>query len=110
MIHDEIKVKIIALCSDIFRNSGVDTDILEYVDFSDDLGMDSITFITLIVEIESAFDITVPDDLLLIDNFRNIDAVIKIVAEQLKEKSKEQEENSVKVMFIPSDERHNKKL
>lgn len=65
MTHDEIKEKIISLCSEIFQNSGVDADILEYVDFSDDLGMDSITFITLIVEIEAVYDITVPDDLLL---------------------------------------------
>lgn len=89
MTHDEIKEKIIVLCSEIFQNSGVDTDILEYVDFSDDLGMDSITFITLIVEIEAAFDIMVPDDLLLMDNFKNVDYIIGVVDEQLSEKTAE---------------------
>ena len=87
MNRDEIKEKLIALCAEIFKDSNVDTDLLEYVDFADNLGMDSITFITLIVEIEAAFDITVPDDLLLMDNFKNIDDVIKVVAEQLPPKN-----------------------
>lgn len=38
MTHDEIKERVISLCSEIFQNSEVDTDILEYVDFTDDLG------------------------------------------------------------------------
>ena len=91
MNRDEIKEKLISLCAEIFKDSNVDTDLLEYVDFADDLGMDSITFITLIVELEAAFDITVPDDLLLMDNFKNMDDVIKVVAEQLDEKTKEKE-------------------
>ena len=86
MTHNEIKEKIIGLCSEIFQNSGIDADILEYVDFSDDLGMDSIVFITLIVEIEMMFDITVPDEWLLMDNFKNVDSVFKVVAEQLAKK------------------------
>ena len=91
MNRDEIKEKLISLCAEIFKDSNVDTDLLEYVDFADDLGMDSITFITLIVELEATFDITVPDDLLLMDNFKNMDDVIKVVAEQLDEKTKEKE-------------------
>ena len=91
MNRDEIKEKLIALCAEIFKDSNVDADLLEYVDFADDLGMDSIMFITLIVEIEAAFDITVPDDLLMMDNFENMDDVIKVVAEQLDEKTKEKE-------------------
>ncbi|MBR6559056.1 MAG: hypothetical protein IKT70_08650 [Clostridia bacterium] len=82
---EEIKEKTVTLCAQIFESSGVDTDLLEYVDFVDDLGMDSITFITLIVEIEAAFDITVPDDLLLIENFKNMDDVIGVVFDQLSE-------------------------
>ena len=92
MNRDEIKEKLIALCAEIFKDSNVDTDLLEYVDFADDLGMDSITFITLIVEIEAAFDITVPDDLLLMDNFKNMDDVVNVVAEQLHPKTTEQED------------------
>ena len=86
MSREEIKEKLIALCAEIFQNSGVDTDLLEYVDFEDDLGMDSLTFITLLVEVEAAFEITIPDDLLLMDNFKNMGDVIQIVVDQLAEK------------------------
>ena len=94
MNRDEIKEKLIALCAEVFKDSNVDTDLLEYVDFADDLGMDSITFITLIVELEATFDITVPDDLLLMDNFKTMDDVIKVVAEQLYPKTTDKEGES----------------
>ena len=51
MTKELIKSNLIDLCSEIFKESNVDTDLIEYVDYVDDLGMDSITFITLIVEI-----------------------------------------------------------
>jgi acyl carrier protein len=79
----EIKEKLIVLCAEIFQKTGVDTDLLEYVDFEDDLGMDSLTFITLIVEIESHFEIIIPDELLLMENFRTINAIGQIVENQL---------------------------
>lgn len=87
---EEIKSKLIELCSEIFQNSGVDADLIEYVDFVDDLGMDSINFITLIVEIEDCFEILVPDDLLMIENFKNVDDVVKIVFTEL---TNEKEDN-----------------
>lgn len=86
MSREEIKEKLITLCAEIFQDSGVDTDLLEYVDFEDDLGMDSLTFITLLVEVEAAFEITIPDDLLLMDNFKNLGDVIQIVVDQMAEK------------------------
>ena len=85
MSREEIKEKLIILCAEIFQNSGVDTDLLEYVDFEDDLGMDSLTFITLLVEVEAAFEITIPDDMLLMENFKNMGDVIQIVVDQLAE-------------------------
>ena len=89
MNEKKIKKELLGLMEELFAESGFDTDLLEYVDFADDLGMDSTTFITLIVEIEAAFDITVPDDLLLMDNFKNMDDVIQVVAAQLAEKTTE---------------------
>jgi len=86
MSREEIKEKLIALCAEIFQNSGVDPDLLEYVDFEDDLGMDSLTFITLLVEVEAAFGITIPDDMLLMENFKNMGDVIQIVVDQQTEK------------------------
>lgn len=67
------------MISNLFPNSGIDSDILEYVDLIDDLGMDSVTFISIVVEIESIFEIIVPDDMLLMENFRNVDGILAVV-------------------------------
>ena len=54
MKKEAIRERLTALCADVFQNSEIDVDLVEHADFFDDLGMDSITFITLIVEIEVA--------------------------------------------------------
>ena len=73
MTADTIKQKVIELISNFFKDKGFDVDVIEYVDFIDDLGMDSITFISIIVEIEALFYIEIPDDILLIENFKCVD-------------------------------------
>lgn len=75
----------------LFPDSGVDKDVLEYTDLMDDLGMDSITFISIVVEIEDVFEITVSDDLLLIENFRNVDSIIQIVEDAKNATSKNED-------------------
>lgn len=79
MNSDEIKNKLIDMIQTLFPDSGVDKDILPYVDLIDDLGMDSITFISIVVEVEDLFGITVPDDMLLMENFKDIDGIIQII-------------------------------
>ena len=79
MNSDEIKNKLINMIQTLFPDSGVDKDVLPYVDLIDDLGMDSITFISIVVEVEDLFGITVPDDMLLMENFRDIDGIIQII-------------------------------
>ena len=49
----EIKNKIINVLNELFSEAGVDKDILEYVDLVDDLGMDSINFVSIIIELET---------------------------------------------------------
>ena len=83
MSREEIKEKLIVLCAEIFQGSGIDRDMIKHVDFIDDLGMDSLTFITLILEIETCFNITVPDEKLLMENFKRIDNIILIINKQL---------------------------
>ncbi len=92
MDKNEIKSKLIDILTVLFPDSGVDKDVLEYTDIIDDLGMDSITFISIIVEIEDAFEIIVPDDMLLMENFRNVDLIIQIV-EDAKNATSNNEEN-----------------
>lgn len=86
MTKELIKSNLIDLCSEIFKESNVDTELIEYIDYVDDLGMDSITFITLIVEIEARFNIVVPDDMLVIDYFRTTDDIVEIISREMTNK------------------------
>ena len=79
MTTEEIKDTVIALIAELFEDKGFDTDILEYADMIDDMGMDSITFISMIVELEDKFNITVPERLLRMEYFKKIDGIVKIV-------------------------------
>ena len=79
MTREEIKESVIDLLAELFTEQHFDRGILEYIDLIDDAGMGSITFITLIVEIEAKFNITVPDDMLLMENFKNADDIITVV-------------------------------
>lgn len=83
MNKNDIKEKLIEICVKIFQGQDVDTDLIEYVDFVDDLGIDSISFITLVVEVEEAFGIVIPDDLMLMENLKNVDQIIHIIYDQL---------------------------
>jgi phosphopantetheine attachment domain protein len=83
--NGDIKAKVIEMLNNLFPNSGIGSDVLEYVDLIDDLGMDSITFISTVVEIESIFEIIVPDDMLLMENFRNVDGILAVVESAMNE-------------------------
>lgn len=88
---DNVRIgdKIIDILDGLFSEAGVDKDILEYVDLVDDLGMDSINFISLIIELETTFEILIPDDWLIIDRFRNYSLVDSAVLELLTQKETE---------------------
>lgn len=78
-----VKNKIIDIIAALFSKSRIDKEILEYVDLIDDLGMDSVNFISLIIEIESSFGIQIPDDWLLMEKFQHYsqiyDAIISLL-------------------------------
>ena len=83
----EIKNELIVLCMEIFQYSGVDANKIISVDFINDLAMDSITFITLIVKIETHFNLTISDDILLMEHFRNIESIVDVINNQLHDES-----------------------
>lgn len=89
MEKNEIKAKILGILSNLFQNTGIDTDVLEYVDLIDDLGMDSVNFISLIVELEAEFDIQIPDEWLLMDKFREYSLILFAVEELIMPKETE---------------------
>ena len=84
--NGEIKEKIIGILTSLFSDSGVDTDILEYVDLIDDLGMDSINFVSLIIELEATFDVQIPDEWLLMEKFRTFSQIYSAVDVLINEK------------------------
>lgn len=79
MDKNEIKSKLVDMLAELFPDSGVDKDVLDYADLMDDLGMDSVTFITLVVEIETCFGVTIPDNMLLMERFNNADSIVNII-------------------------------
>ena len=85
MTSNIIKQELIKIIFELFKAIEFDCDFIEYVDLVDDLGMDSIIFISMIVEIESKFKITIPDEMLLIENFRKVENIVSYV---ITEKSK----------------------
>lgn len=76
MTTEIIKQEVIELISELFKDKGFDIDIFEYVDLIDDLGMDSITFISIVVEVEAHFGIEIPDDMLSLENFRCLKNIV----------------------------------
>ena len=79
MTDVNIKNELIRLVSELFQDKGIDPDLIEYVDLIDDLGMDSMLFLSVVIELETAFDIIIPDDLLLMGNFSTIDKRCSLV-------------------------------
>ena len=86
MTTETIKHEVIELISELFKDKGFSMDIIEYVDLVDDLGMDSITFISIVVEIELHFNIEIPDDMLLLENFKCVDYIVSIIETELSKK------------------------
>ncbi len=85
----EIKNKIINVLNELFSEAGVDKDILEYVDLVDDLGMDSINFVSIIIELETLFDVQIPDDWMLIERFRSYSLIYSAIVKLLIQKETE---------------------
>ena len=95
MTAEEIKTEVVQLISELFANKGYDTDIIEYVDLIDDLGMDSITFISIVVEVEAKFSIIVPDNMLLMENFRKIKDIVNVIEQERTKQSIGMEDDHV---------------
>ena len=80
----EIQTNLVGICETIFTASQCDFNEINSVDFINDWGMDSIMFISLIVAIEDCFEISIPDDLLHMRCFNNIENISSIIVNELK--------------------------
>ena len=92
MTREKIKQEVIALISELFAEKGFEVDIIEYVDLVDDLGMDSMTFISIVVELEAYFEIEIPDELLRLEEFKSIDDIVSVVEKEILTKTEKAED------------------
>ena len=78
---DTVRKKV--LC--IMENNGVLFDLENENDLIDVSTIDSITFISFIVDVENEFEIVFPEELLSFDTLRSINGFTRIVFELLNE-------------------------
>lgn len=83
MTRQQIKNKVIEIIFNIYKNLGYDIGLIDKMDLIDDMGMDSVTYMYMVILIENSFDITFDDDVLLVDNFRNVDKIVSIICESV---------------------------
>ena len=82
MESQAIHKKICSILRDKFSSFDIDLELLSHINFVDDIGLDSISFIELIVEIESAFDVEIPDEYLTAEHFDTLEK-IELTVQQL---------------------------
>lgn len=92
MDSSDIKSKVIEMLSESFVIEHIDIDLLQYADLLDDLGMDSLIFIAIVVEVEDTFGIIIPDEKLQMENFRNVDSIVQIINDALIYNANEEED------------------
>lgn len=80
---ENIKLEVVNIIKDIFENVGMDTCFLEVGDLVEDLGMNSLVFISIVVDIETKYNIEIPAEKLFINNFKTVDSIVDIVWKEL---------------------------
>lgn len=84
-MKESIQKKLIELLYKNFRITDISKDVIPNLDLIDDLSIDSLTFISLLIEIENAFGIIIPDEFVKLDSFRNFDDIVDIIFDLMKE-------------------------
>lgn len=83
-ISDRLREIIVNICDDEY--SDISSDEFMKLDIFDDLALDSIAFITMIVEIENEFDVQIPNELMGVSDLRNVYRIESILKVLLKDK------------------------
>lgn len=77
MNNSIVEKEVIDICLELFDIPELDRDTIVFLDFIDDLAMDSIIFMTLIVELETRLNICFSNDMLIETSFRNVKQICK---------------------------------
>ena len=83
MKKDNIRSAVAEVISEVFAEEKFESGMIDTVDLVDDFGMESITFISLIMALETKFVIRIPDAMIKAENFRKIDNIAIIVEGEL---------------------------
>ena len=75
--------KLIEIINKYSPNLLVIEDITDELDLVEDLGMDSMSFVQLVIDIEAEFKIEFPDEKLLIDYIKKIKNLRECITNQL---------------------------
>lgn len=80
---EAIQDKLLVIIKKVFKNNRLTIDSLKGCNLSDDLGMESMIFMEIIIEIEDEFGICIPDELLMIENFVSYENIVRIIESTL---------------------------
>ena len=79
---NEVKFKIDTVIVNILGENGIYLSSISDISLLE-LGIDSILFITLVIEIEEEFGINIPDEYMNLEDLSSLDKICKIVIEQM---------------------------
>lgn len=82
---ETIKERVINIVVDLFPELNDDKNIIDKLDLLNDCSMDSLTFISLIIAIETEFNITIPDESLNIEKYSTIDNIVSNIISTMQE-------------------------
>ena len=69
MKENNLKESLVSFLTEFFPDLESKLDDLEAVNFYTDYGLDSITFVTMVIRIEEAFNIIIPTEHIVMENF-----------------------------------------
>lgn len=70
---------LIQILIELFKRSKEDRDVIENANLLEDLGMDSIAFITLVIKLEDAFGIEISDEWLIMEKFSTVEKIYSAI-------------------------------
>lgn len=79
MNMDEIEYKVIEVVSRVVILGESEKNMIKYFDLFEDIGVGSLEYVSIIIALEEAFGIIIPDEYLTMDRYRTIDNIVDIV-------------------------------
>lgn len=79
MTREEIKQNLIKVLSNNISENKTNEYDYENINIIDEYDIDSLTFISIIIDLEHIFNVIIPDDLLQMDEFSDFNNIVNIL-------------------------------